>query len=106
MRIKPEKGAPRTHSDLYDAYINSDAWRTTRAAALARAAFACQAPGCAETAGLEVHHTTYDHLGAEAWSELRVLCAACHRAADVRRVETMKLSRRLKQVRDDVRGGR
>lgn len=87
MKIRPDpsRAPTRDHSDLYDEYINSDAWRATRASALVRAGHVCQTPGCEESHALEVHHTTYDRLGGEAWGDLAVLCPDCHRAADARR---------------------
>lgn len=108
MKIKPtpDRGRSHVHSDEYDTYLQSETWRATRAAALARAAFLCQGPGCVEQAGLEVHHRHYQSLGSEAWGDLQVLCPACHQAADRRRAQTIALTRRLRAVRDAERGGR
>lgn len=84
MKIKPvparaDRG--HLHSDEYRDYLDSDRWREVRAGALERAGHRCQAPGCASTADLEVHHLGYEHLGNEAWGELRVLCRPCHEEA-------------------------
>lgn len=107
MKIKPDPsgGPTRNHSDLYDAYIASDAWRATRALALHRAGGLCQAPGC-DAAATDVHHRDYRNLGSEPLGALVALCPSCHLAADRRRAQTIALSRRLRAVRDDVRGGR
>lgn len=84
MRIR-STGPVRNHSDEYESYLSSPAWRATRAAALARAGWVCSSPGCEESHALEVHHTTYERLGGEAWGDLTVLCRDCHEAADRRR---------------------
>ena len=70
----------KRHSPEYDAYMQSDAWRSTRRAALMRAQNQCQE--CGETHGLEVHHLTYKRLGHELPNDLRVLCEDCHDVAD------------------------
>jgi len=64
-----------TH-DEYLAYLTSPEWARQRQQALARAAFTCVR--CRATAGLQVHHLTYQRLGAELPDDLTVLCAACH----------------------------
>jgi len=94
------------HSEEYEEYLKSERWRAVRAGALERAGHRCQSPGCRATTGLEVHHRHYGSLGAEAWADLVVLCGPCHRAADRRRAETIRLSRRLRAVRDAERAGR
>jgi len=44
--------------------------------ALRLASYRCAT--CGARRGLEVHHVTYERLGAERDDDLRVLCAACH----------------------------
>jgi 5-methylcytosine-specific restriction endonuclease McrA len=107
VKIKPtpDRGPARSHSEEYEAYLSSPAWRETRALALQRAGGLCEAPGC-DAAATDVHHRSYSRLGAEPLADLVALCPACHLAADVRRAQTIALSRRLRAVRDDVRGGR
>lgn len=61
----------------YRDYLRTPEWRRTRAAALVRAGFAC-ALDSAHTQNLEVHHRSYERLGAEAEADLTVLCEACH----------------------------
>jgi 5-methylcytosine-specific restriction endonuclease McrA len=70
-------------SDEYRAYLDSPAWKATREAALKRARHRCAV--CSLGHGLEVHHRTYERLGAEAWGDMIVLCRTCHLAADRRR---------------------
>jgi 5-methylcytosine-specific restriction endonuclease McrA len=90
MKIKPGPRPSRAqHSDEYTAYMASPVWRATRAAALERADHRCQI--CGAEHGLEVHHRTYLHLGAEPWGDLETLCDLCHRAADRRRQGAGKL---------------
>jgi 5-methylcytosine-specific restriction endonuclease McrA len=62
----------------YKKYLRTPEWRRTRAAALLRAGNACSLD-VTHTDELEVHHRTYDRLGAELPSDLVVLCRSCHR---------------------------
>lgn len=60
----------------YDAYLGGDHWQATR-----RAYFASDRPQkciCGETENLQLHHITYERVGAERLDDLRVLCAGCH----------------------------
>jgi hypothetical protein len=60
----------------YGRYINSPAWRARRRRFLDRYGEHCRA--CGSTDRVQVHHKTYDHLGAELDEELVALCEACH----------------------------
>lgn len=100
MKIKATPDRPHPHSDFYAEYLQSDLWAGVRTAALRRAGYRCSACGASRT--LEVHHTTYDRLGGEAWGDLTVLCHSCHLAADRRR-EVMNLTRRLKAAGEATR---
>lgn len=62
--------------ESYSAYLKSDHWRETRAGALARAAGKCQL--CGSDDSLNVHHNTYERLGAELPADLIVLCREHH----------------------------
>jgi hypothetical protein len=61
----------------YPTYLRTPEWKRTRAAALVRAGNACSLD-VSHTDPLEVHHRTYEHLGAELVSDLIVLCHTCH----------------------------
>jgi hypothetical protein len=61
----------------YPLYLKTPEWRRTRAAALLRAGNACSLD-MTHTDGLEVHHRTYERLGAELVTDLAVLCHSCH----------------------------
>jgi hypothetical protein len=61
----------------YRQYLRTPEWRRTKAAALLRAGNACSLD-VTHTEGLEVHHRTYERLGAELSSDLAVLCRSCH----------------------------
>lgn len=61
----------------YRQYLRTPEWKRTRAAALLRAGNACSLD-VTHTENLEVHHRTYERLGAELMSDLTVLCHACH----------------------------
>jgi 5-methylcytosine-specific restriction endonuclease McrA len=77
-RGKPE---PRRPSRVdYQGYIRSDIWRRKADAAKKRAGYRCQVcnRGAHEVVQLEVHHRTYERLGAEEPGDLTVLCETCH----------------------------
>lgn len=60
----------------YHDYLCSAAWQRKRQSALELAGYRCQ--DCGVDRELEVHHLTYDRLGNEVLSDLRVLCRPCH----------------------------
>jgi restriction endonuclease Mrr len=61
----------------YRLYLRTPEWRRTRAAALLRAGNACSLD-VTHTELLEVHHRTYERLGAELVTDLVALCHSCH----------------------------
>lgn len=61
---------------FYRDYLRSDAWREKRREALVHARYRCQ--DCMAVRNLEVHHLTYERLGHEELSDLRVLYRSCH----------------------------
>jgi hypothetical protein len=61
----------------YRDYLRTPEWRSTRAVALLRVGNACSLD-VTHTEKLEVHHRTYERLGAELVTDLVVLCHACH----------------------------
>ena len=66
-------------SVAYLAYLASPAWRARRAAFVAtHGALRCAACGSGERADL--HHLTYERLGAELDADLTPLCRRCHEA--------------------------
>lgn len=60
----------------YSEYLNSSAWAARRKAVLRGASGQCE--GCAERAATQVHHLTYEHVGAELLFELVAVCDECH----------------------------
>jgi 5-methylcytosine-specific restriction endonuclease McrA len=63
----------------YWEYLQTPHWKTTKARALLRAGGICKR--CHATGKrLDVHHLSYDRLGREAESDLKVLCSECHAA--------------------------
>jgi 5-methylcytosine-specific restriction endonuclease McrA len=62
----------------YNDYLRTPEWRRTRAAALLRAGYCCSLD-ITHSDGLDVHHNTYERLGAELAGDLVVLCRSCHR---------------------------
>jgi 5-methylcytosine-specific restriction endonuclease McrA len=65
-----------TKREYREVYLRSDHWRQMRAAALDRADNRCQV--CNGADALDVHHRTYERLGAELPGDLTVLCRRCH----------------------------
>lgn len=79
---------------VYEAYLRSALWKGKRRQVLQRANGCCET--CArETGHLEVHHVTYERLGAELLSDLLALCVSCHAAADAGRQMQTAFSARL-----------
>jgi hypothetical protein len=72
-------GGAGGHTSEYRAVMQSSGWRRRRAHAIRRAGGRCQ--HCGAGGSLDVHHTTYAHLGNERPYELAVLCPGCHRRA-------------------------
>jgi hypothetical protein len=60
----------------YAEYLKSEHWQLVRREALARAYRQCQR--CSSIRNLNVHHRTYENLGAEEDADLIVLCRSCH----------------------------
>lgn len=71
------RSAPKTARELaYENYLRTPWWRARRNAALRASGFCCQR--CACRRNLQVHHRSYERLGAEADDDLEVLCRGCH----------------------------
>ena len=60
----------------YGPYLSSPEWADKRQRVLARARWVCE--GCGERPPTQVHHLTYEHVGAEFLFELVALCEPCH----------------------------
>lgn len=63
-------------SPEYQQHLRSPEWAVVRRLALEQAAHACRLCGSDER--LDVHHRTYDRLGAELLADVVVLCRSCH----------------------------
>lgn len=68
---------PKMDQGTYAAYLHSAHWKQTRHEALQRAGYKCQACSTKEEI-LDVHHNSYERLGAEEPQDLIVLCRTCH----------------------------
>src|SRR5690606_26359580 len=62
--------------DEYNRYMRTDEWRAKREKVLTRANGTCE--GCGERVATEVHHLTYERLGAEMLFDLVAVCSDCH----------------------------
>lgn len=69
--------AQRTVSP-YAEYLKSEHWRVFRAGIIAERGNRCEDCGC-NSRRVQVHHLTYLRVGAELPSDVKVLCARCHR---------------------------
>lgn len=61
----------------YKDYLQTPEWNATRKKMFRRADYQCQLCNANKTT-LNVHHKTYDRLGAENYDDLIVLCENCH----------------------------
>lgn len=59
----------------YSRYLRSSHWRKLRARYQRERPWVCV---CGATESLELHHKTYDRLGAEELDDLQPLCQPCH----------------------------
>lgn len=63
----------------YADYLQSPEWAVVRRLALEQAGYACRLCGAPqEESRLDVHHRTYERLGAELLADVIVLCSSCH----------------------------
>lgn len=78
-RLRQEEQAQRQHEGqaIYAQYLASPEWAAIRSKVMRRAAGVCE--GCADAEPNEVHHLTYENVGAEFMFELVALCGPCHR---------------------------
>lgn len=60
----------------YRRYLQSEHWKELSAAKLEDANFRCER--CHRRTQLEVHHLHYNSIGKERFTDLEVLCRACH----------------------------
>jgi 5-methylcytosine-specific restriction endonuclease McrA len=62
--------------NAYGEYLSSPEWKEKRRKVFARASGVCE--GCGESEPTQVHHISYEHVGAEFLFELVAVCDACH----------------------------
>lgn len=62
--------------EWYNWYLGTPEWREKADAVLGRAGGLCE--GCRKNRALQVHHLTYEHVGAEFLFELVAICRPCH----------------------------
>lgn len=60
----------------YEGYINSSSWERRRVAYFAKHPKVCVA--CGSNKKIQLHHKTYDRMGAELDGDLAPLCEFCH----------------------------
>lgn len=104
MSRTPTETIPRIRAalsrDFYISYLNSSSWRTRRRRALELANWRCSR--CGSKRDLQVHHTSYERLGAEWDQDLEVLCADCHEAHHEAEAERSDLGLYLRLVRQAI----
>ncbi len=69
--------ADRHHAYLL--YLCSPDWAAKRTAVLARKHGLCEYEGGCGNRATQVHHRTYDRIGAEKLEDLLAVCSTCHR---------------------------
>jgi 5-methylcytosine-specific restriction endonuclease McrA len=77
VRAEREADRDREWHEWFRAYLRSPRWACKRQEVLDRERGICQ--GCRQSKAVEVHHTTYAHVGDEPLFELVALCPGCHR---------------------------
>jgi len=97
------KGIEALRSLSYAEYLQTNHWKRTRNHALRRAGFHCSR--CNANRELQVHHLTYERLGAERDSDLEVLCKACHENHHAEESRKQHLGVYIKLVSDAIRQG-
>lgn len=80
-------------STRYRAYLQSAGWRITRNRALKLAGYQCSK--CGAKRNVQVHHRTYERLGAELDGDLDVLCRECHEGHHVQEMHDAGGAQRL-----------
>ena len=60
----------------HEVYLKSDYWKMRRLQIMDARGYKCEL--CGSTNRLEIHHSSYDHLGEEYDNELFCLCRDCH----------------------------
>ncbi len=86
----------------YHKAISSQRWRELKERVIVLRGKACE--GCGTKRGrLDLHHDTYERLGNERLSDLRILCPDCHRAEDILRAERGVVSGTRKRAEAEVR---
>lgn len=77
------KGAltEKERKQLYSIYLKTEYWLTKRHRALVRAKFICEI--CNIAVACEVHHLTYQRLGAERRGDLLAVCRECHQSEHI-----------------------
>lgn len=83
--------------DRYNLYLRSYAWMQRRKGVINREKV-CQL--CQSDERLEVHHVTYQRVGAERIEDLRLLCHRCHRKVEERGDKWVPLTQTLRDERD------
>lgn len=69
--------APQTWWRNYQIYLESDHWKAFRAKILNERKHCCE--NCKSSERLQIHHITYERLGAELPTDVAVLCKPCHK---------------------------
>lgn len=86
---RPRPGPMVPHSDQYQRYLASDAWKVKRGQVLLRSSFKCEHCGVKDVP-LQIHHRHYRTLGKERLADLAALCSECHAVADTLRQQWSK----------------
>src|ERR1051325_9849771 len=104
MEVIPRISTPAksTPPEFYRAYLNTSDWCRRRNRALKAAFYRCQQ--CNSKRDLQVHHKTYERLGAEWDQDLEVLCRDCHEGHHVEEMAASEHRMFLKLASEVIRG--
>ena len=81
----------------YEAVLRSARWKNMRLDLIKLTGGVCERCQKAST-DLQLHHLTYERLGAERRSDVHLLCFVCHREADAEREALQRVASSRRQT--------
>jgi hypothetical protein len=81
---------------LYEKHLKSTQWKNVRLDLFRLRGRKCEACG-KSSSRLEVHHLTYERLGKELLSDLKIVCKMCHEKEDHKRARASAAKRQANE---------
>jgi len=75
-----DTGSMYMSAEAKQAHLASNYWKELKLKRLIKANYMCEVHGCTETHRLELHHETYQRLGQEKLSDIKIICRQHHQA--------------------------